>query len=107
MVVPVCVNAIFLPSLNVTLVPPATFWDAPVLTAKSHAEPSFALLIAVATFCAVANPSAPDTDAVPAVSLWIVPFVVLTVTVPPDIEVVTKEPVPPLMLNSTLLSFND
>ena len=87
-VVPVCVRLIFLPSLNVTLLPPETFWAAPELTAKFHAEPSLAWLIAVATFWAVANPSAPDRDAVPDASLWIVPFVVLIVTVLPAIEVV-------------------
>ena len=49
-VVPDCVSAMLLPFCKVTLVPPATFWAAPALTAKFHAEPSLALLIAVATF---------------------------------------------------------
>ena len=66
-----------------------------------------ALLIASATFLAVAKPSSPVTEAVPAASLLIVARFVDTSTVSPFILVDTKSPVAPFTLNATSPSFKD
>ena len=67
-----------------------------------------ALLIASATFLAVANPSSPVTDAAPVVTLLsIVARFVETSTVLPFIFVDTKSPVAPFTLNATSPSFKD
>ena len=67
-----------------------------------------ALLIASATFLAVAKPSSPVTDAAPVVALLsIVARFVETSTVLPFILVDTKSPVAPFTLNATSPSFKD
>ena len=78
---------------------------------RFHAAPALAvvaaLLIASATFLAVAKPSSPVTEAVPAASLLIVERFVETSTVSPFIFVEMKSPVAPFTLNATSPSFKD
>ena len=67
-----------------------------------------ALLIASATFLAVAKPSSPVTEAAPVVALLsIVARFVDTSTVSPFIFVEMKSPVAPFTLNATSPSFKD
>ena len=77
-----------------------------------QAAPAFAasaaLLIASATFCAVAKPSLPVTDASPVVALLLIVarFVEIS-TVLPFILVDTKSPVAPFTLNATSAVLKD
>ena len=95
-----------------TVSPPDTFVPVSPLADKFHAAPalaaSVALLIASATFLAVAKPSSPVTDAAPVVALLsIAARFVETSTVLPFILVDTKSPVVPFTLNATSPSFKD
>ena len=108
---PVWVTVILLPPVKSTVSPPATVVGVLPLADSFHAAPSLAwlaaLLIASATFLAVAKPSSPVTEAVPAASLLIVARFVDTSTVSPFILVDTKSPVAPFTLNATSPSFKD
>ena len=94
-----------------TVSPPATVVGVSPLADRFHAAPALAvvaaLLIASATFLAVAKPSSPVTEAVPAASLLIVERFVETSTVSPFIFVEMKSPVAPFTLNATSPSFKD
>ena len=108
---PVCVTVILLSPVKSTISPPATVVGVSPLAESFHAAPSLAwlaaLLIASATFLAVAKPSSPVTEAVPAASLLIVERFVDTSTVSPFIFVEMKSPVAPFTLNATSPSFKD
>ena len=109
---PVCVTVILLSPVKSTVSPPDTFVPVSPLADKFHAAPalaaSVALLIASATFLAVAIPSSPVTDAAPEfASLLIAARFVDTSTVSPFIFVDTKSPVAPFTLNATSPSFKD
>ena len=102
---------ILLSPVKFTVSPPATVVGVSPLADSFHAAPSLAwlaaLLIASATFLAVAKPSSPVTEAVPAASLLIVERFVETSTVSPFIFVEMKSPVAPFTLNATSPSFKD
>ena len=102
---------ILLSPVKSTVSPPATVVGVSPLADSFHAAPSLAwlaaLLIASATFLAVAKPSSPVTEAVPAASLLIVERFVETSTVSPFIFVEMKSPVAPFTLNATSPSFKD
>ena len=103
---------ILLSPVKFTVSPPDTFVLGSSLVDKFQAEPSLAwlaaLLIASATFLAVAKPSSPVTDAAPVfASLLMVARFVDTSTVLPFILVDTKSPVAPFTLNATSPSFKD
>ena len=108
---PVCVIVILLSPVKSTVSPPATVVGVSPLVDSFHAAPSLAwlaaLLIASATFLAVAKPSSPVTEAVPVASLLIVERFVETSTVSPFIFVEMKSPVAPFILNVTSPSFKD
>ena len=108
---PVWVTVILLSPVKSTVSPPATVVGVSPLADSFHAAPSLAwlaaLLIASATFLAVAKPSSPVTEAVPAASLLIVERFVDTSTVSPFILVDIKSPVAPFTLNATSPSFKD
>ena len=112
--VPSWVIKILSPLIRSTVSPPCTDVLSVVLefVVIFHAAPalaaSAALLIASATFLAVARPSSPVTDAAPVVALLsIVARFVDTSTVLPFILVDTKSPVAPFTLNATSPSFKD
>ena len=105
-------TVILLSPVKSTVSPPDTFVPVSPLADKFHAAlalaASEALLIASATFLAVAIPSSPVTDAAPVVALLsIAARFVDTSTVSPFIFVDTKSPVAPFTLNATSPSFKD
>ena len=109
---PVWVTVILLSPVKSTVSPPATVVGVSPLADSFHAAlalaASEALLIASATFLAVAIPSSPVTDAAPVVALLsIAARFVDTSTVSPFIFVDTKSPVAPFTLNATSPSFKD
>ena len=106
--VPSCVITILSPLTRFTVSPPLTVVLSVVLelVVRFQAAPalaaSAALLIASATFLAVAKPSAPVTEAAPLfTSLLIVERLVDTSTVLPFILVEMKSPVAPFTLKAT------
>ena len=112
--VPSCVISMLSPLTRSTVSPPLTAVLSVVLefVVIFQAAPAFAasaaLLIASATFCAVAKPSLPVTDASPVVALLlIVARSVEISTVLPFILVDTKSPVAPFTLNATSAALKD
>ena len=112
--VPSCVISILSPLTRSTVSPPLTAVLSVVLefVVIFQAAPAFAasaaLLIASATFLAVAKPSLPVTDASPVVALLlIVARVVEISTVLPFILVDIKSPVAPFTLNATSAVLKD